>query len=168
MTVKIRDAQGGDAARIREVLIDAFPTPAEARLVEELERDGDVLLSLVAVRGGDIAGHVLFSRMVVESDEPARAASLAPVAVTSPMQGQGIGSALIRAGLDRLREAGVDLVFVLGEPRYYRRFGFDTALAGRYASPYAGDYFMALAFDATKAGGTAHHAPAFARLGDEE
>jgi putative acetyltransferase len=165
----IREARDDDAAAIRAVLVDAFPTPAEADLVEGLERDGDVVLSLVHELGGVVVGHVLFSGMAIESDTPVRAAALAPLAVTSAMQGGGIRTTLVRAAIERLRETGFDVVFVLGQPPYYRRFGFDAALAQAYGSPYAGEHFMALALrDCAAAGGTAHHAPAFARLGVTE
>ncbi len=98
---------------------------------------------------------------------PFRALALAPVSVMPERQNAGIGSRLIRAGVERAVADGWQGVFVLGEPEYYRRFGFDPALAAGFASPYAGPYFMALsiggALPVTE--GKLGHAPAFADLG---
>ena len=163
----IRDATASDAAAIRAVHLAAFPGPDEADLVERLERDGDVVLSLVAVEEGRVVGHVLISRMQVEGDgRHYRAVGLAPVAVLPERQKQGIGSALIRDALDRLRAQGEEILFLVGEPAYYRRFGFDTATAAPFASPYAGPYFMALALGGTRppVAGRADYPPAFAGL----
>src|SRR3546814_10906388 len=78
---------------------------------------------------------------------PFRALGLAPVAVLPGRQGESIGSALIRDGLARATAAGWEGVFVLGEPEYYRRFGFNPAMAKEFSSPYAGPYLMALSLD---------------------
>jgi putative acetyltransferase len=98
---------------------------------------------------------------------PFRALALAPVTVVPERQDAGIGSRLIRAGLERATADGWQGVFVLGEPEYYGRFGFDAALAADFTSPYAGPYFMALTLNtelpATE--GKIDHAPAFAALG---
>ena len=163
----IRDATAADAAAIRAVHLAAFPGPDEADLVERLERDGDVVLSLVAVEQDRIVGHILISRMEAEGDgRPYRAVGLAPVAVLPERQKSGIGSALIREALDRLRAQGEEIVFLVGEPAYYRRFGFDAQSSAPFASPYAGPYFMALALADIDipAAGRADYAPAFAGL----
>ncbi len=106
------------------------------------------MVSLVAERRGAIVGHVLFSRMDVEADgAPLSGAGLAPVSVLPEQQGQGIGDALIRAGLDALREQGMATSFVLGHESYYPRFGYSPELAARFASPFAGPHFMAMMLD---------------------
>ena len=71
-----------------------------------------------------------------------RALALAPVGVRPEHQGRGIGSALIREGLDRARDEGWTAVFVLGDPTYYQRFGFNVDAARGYTCVYAGEYFM--------------------------
>ncbi|TFI58040.1 N-acetyltransferase [Sphingomonas parva] len=160
----VRPAEPGDAAAIRAVHEAAFPTRLEADLVERLERDGDVVVSLVAAREDEVAGHLLLSRMEVVADgRPRRALGLGPVAVVPPLQRAGVGSALIRGALAIARATGEEFVFVLGEPEYYQRFGFSAATAAPFASPYAGPYLMAIAFgDApAPAAGTAAYAPAF-------
>ena len=131
--------------------------------------DGDALVSLVAESGGALVGHVLFSRMDVEADGVSLpAAGLAPVSVVPARQGEGIGAALIRAGLDALRQQGIAMSFVLGHADYYARFGYSTDLGARFASPFAGPHFMAMMLDSNAEwpqGGRADYAPAFGRLG---
>ena len=94
-------------------------------IVEAIRGTSAEVLSLVAEREGALTAHVLFSK-VVQSDSRA-ACALGPVAVDPPLQGGGIGDALIRAGIERLRRADWALLFVLGDPGYYRRFGFELA-----------------------------------------
>lgn len=164
-----RPARPADAAAIARIHIAAFPTPAEARLVERLEADGDVLVSLLAEDAGVPVGHVLFSRMAVEADgAPVAAAGLAPVAVVPERQGQGIGAALIEAGLAALGAQKVAICFVLGSPRYYGRFGFAAATARPFASPYAGPHFMArwLATPHAVTAGRADYARAFGEVAE--
>lgn len=126
---------------IRALLLDTFPEAAEADLVDALRRDGDAEIALVAVDGDDVVGYVLLSRM----EAPFRALGLAPAAVLPGRQKQGIGRRLIAAALEAARSADWDGAFVLGDPAYYARFGFDAAAAEGFASPYAGSYFMVLA-----------------------
>jgi putative acetyltransferase len=160
--MEIRDEQSEDRAAIRAVVTAAFGRETEADLVDWLREDGDGVISLVAVERGAIAGHVLFSPM----NAPFPALGLGPVAVLPERQRNGVGGALIKAGLTRARENGWLGVFVLGAPDYYRRFGFETGLASGFSSPYAGPYFMALALgEALPAPcGEVGYAPAFARL----
>ena len=169
MSVAVRPERGSDAAAIRAVHLAAFPTSAEADLVDMLRDDGDSETSLVAEERASclIVGHVLLSRMKVEADGRAwRALGLGPVAVVPERQRQGIGSALIREALVRAEALGEELVFLVGEPEYYRSFGFSAATAAPFASPYAGPYFMALALREAPlpATGKADYAPAFASL----
>ena len=173
MIVAIRAATGGDVAAIDALLRRAFPAPDEAQLVQQLCIDGDMVLTLVAddEDTGELAGMVAFSRMAVEIDGKAIAAvALAPVAVAARYRRQGVGETLIQAGLRHLEDAGAMLCFVLGDPAYYGRFGFSADWARGFASPYAGDYLMALPLQggAMPCGvrGRADHATAFAQLGE--
>jgi putative acetyltransferase len=156
VSIAIRPATGGDVAAIDALLRRAFPAEDEARLVQRLCIDGDMVLTLVAddEETGALAGMVAFSRM--------------DVAIAGK---QGVGEALVQAGVAQLGAAGAMLVFVLGEPGYYERFGFAAEWARGFASPYAGDYLMALPLQggAMPCGerGAATHAPAFAQLGGE-
>jgi putative acetyltransferase len=163
----IRRAEPGDAAAIRAVHASAFPTVGQADLVEALERAGDAILSLVAAREGDVVGHILLSRMAVSGEGRIwRALGLGPVAVRPPAQRQGVGSALVAAALEQA--AAEELVFVLGDPAFYGRFGFSAECAAPFASPYAGPHLMALRLrdDVPLPGsGKADYARAFAALG---
>lgn len=124
---------------IRAMLLAAFPTSLEADLVDRLRQDGDIAIGLAALEEDTVIGYVAFARL----DAPLKAVGLAPVAVVPSRQRGGVGSALIRAGLEQARHAGWQAVFVLGDPAYYRRFGFETDAAAGFSSPYAGPYFMA-------------------------
>jgi putative acetyltransferase len=149
-----------DHVAIRQVHMQSFPTAAEGDLVERLRAEGDIILSLVGEEAGQVMGHVLFSRMT----SPQQALGLGPVAVLPAFRRRGVAARLIEMGL---REAAVRdwrLVFVLGAPAYYGRFGFSTARAAGFSSPYAGPHFMAHSLGAAEAGGSAEYAPAFAGL----
>src|SRR5262249_38707649 len=121
------------------VVATAFQRPDEARLVDQLRS----VISLVALDGDEVVGHALFSSTAA----PFPALGLAPVAIKPDRQRLEIGSQLIHAGLDRSRKAGWKGVFVLGDPRYYCRFGFDRFLASGFTSRYSGPHLMALALD---------------------
>lgn len=157
----VRPCDPGDAARVRALLTAAFPTAAEAELVERLRADGDVVIELVDEVGGALAGHVLFSKM----EAPFRALALGPVAVAPERQRGGIGSALIRAGHDLAAADGWEAVFVLGDPAYYKRFGYSLEAAQDFDSVYAGPHFMVLGLtDDLPRSGRVDHAAAFAGL----
>ena len=149
----IRPERPEDAADIGALLDAAFGGETESQVVERLRADNDFVLSLVAGGDAGIAGYVGFPRLTLQLDRrQVPAVGLAPAAVSPPLQRNGIGSAIVRDGLDRLKASGECLVFVLGDPAYYRRFGF-TVMDG-FVSRYAGPYFQALMLmpDAPKAG----------------
>jgi len=123
----------------------AFGRSDEADLIDRLRVEGAVLLSLVAEFDGQIIGHILFSRMTVETAQgPVAAVSLAPMAVQPDRQGRKIGSQLVGRGLAQLRDRGERIVIVLGHPHYYPRFGFSSEKARYLASPFPPEAFMAL------------------------
>ena len=141
----IRLETPGDIAAIRAVNDQAFGGPAEGTLVDALRREGLVIASLVAEDNAAVVGHILFSRVFIHSDSAkVRAVALAPMAVVPARQRSGIGSTLVRAGLDRCRTLGEQIVLVVGHPTYYPRFGFSHALTRALQSPYDGEAFMAL------------------------
>jgi len=142
-----------DFDAVRHVNLVAFGGVTEAWLVDRLREDGLALVSLAAEAGGRVVGHILFSRVAIETpDGPIPAAALAPMAVLPGFQRQGIGSELIRAGLEACRKLGEKIVVVVGHPDYYPRFGFSAVLARRLHSPYCGDAFMALELVSGSAG----------------
>lgn len=117
----------------------------EADLVDTLRRERRVELSLVAIIGGQIVGHILFSDLEAEIDgRQVKALALAPMAVVPVRQRQGIGARLIGESLTRLERGDYEAVIVLGHESYYPRFGFSAELARKLDSPFKGDAFMAL------------------------
>jgi len=123
--VVVRDETPQDADAVRNLVTRAFERPDEAALVDALRAAGKATLALVAERDGRVVGHVRFSPVTLEGAPFGW--GLAPLAVLPEEQGTGVGRALARAGLERCRAAGVATVVVLGDPEYYRRFGFEAA-----------------------------------------
>jgi putative acetyltransferase len=159
----IRQEELKDGPAIHDVVQAAFGRIVEATLVDQLRADGDTVISLVAVDHASLIGHVMLSRM----QAPFKALGLAPVSVRPDRQKSGVGSSLVREVLVRARLGGWDAVFVLGDPRFYRRFGFDPELASRFTSPYAGPHLMVLPLKSglSETTGRIGYAPAFAALG---
>lgn len=153
-----------DIAAIRIVEEVAFGRRDEAQLVDDLRAAGDAVFSLVAVQDEVIAGHAMFSRMAA----PFPALALGPVAVLPEYRRKGIVSQLIREGIARSESAGWAGIFVLGDPAFYRRFGFKIRKASGFTSPYAGPHLMALSLGGNELpadAGIIEYAPAFAKLG---
>ena len=145
MDIFIRHERAQDCPAIRHVNHLAFGGDGESRLVDALRASGHVRLSLVAVCNERVVGHILFSQMWIDGEGRSfDALALAPVAVLPEHQRQGVGSALVRRGLELCAEAGHRIVLVVGHPEYYPRFGFVREPARRLSSPYQGEAFMAL------------------------
>jgi putative acetyltransferase len=145
--VIVRQEKPEDVAAVRHINEQAFGRAAEADLVGALRAHGKALLSLVAVEGDQVIGHILFSPVTIESDGKIFSAlGLAPMAVLPEHQRRGIGSLLVKRGLDECRQVGHECVVVLGHPEYYPRFGFLPASQYGIRSEYdvPDDVFMAL------------------------
>lgn len=164
----LRAEQSGDEKPIFAVNAAAFATDAEARLVDMLRNDGDLLFSHVAEEDDVIIGHIALSPMeAIADNQPIRALGLGPVAVAPKRQLEGIGSQLVHAAINWAQANEWQLIILLGNPVYYSRFGFSVEDAKPFASPFAGPYFQALWLDATAQkpqSGRAEYAPAFGRL----
>lgn len=142
--IAIRTERPTDCAAIHRVLLSAFPATQEADLVEQLRRNGRLLTSLVAESADEVIGYVAFSAVTVNGQR-ANGVGLAPLAVFSACQRHGIGSQLVRAGVASCAHAGVSFIVLLGEPEYYRRFGFITASDMGLSNEYDADHaFMVL------------------------
>lgn len=168
ITPRIRSEGLADAASVHTLLVAAFGSALEAELVERLRRDGDIVLSLVATGPDDAAvGYVAFVRLVVESDgRHIPAIGLVPLAVMPDRQRRGIGTLLVRNGLALLRDRAEAILFVLGDPAYYGRFGFDPVCARAFACAYSGPHFMALRLrPVAPLGGKLSYPAAFTALG---
>ena len=161
----IRDERASDRDAIRHVHEEAFGGPLEARLVDLLRERNKVTLSLVAAIDGVVVGHILFSAVTITGVPAARAVGLAPVGVLPTHQKNGVGSALVREGLARCKRAGYGLVVLIGEPAYYRRFGFRSAKRFGFDNEYGvGDEFMVLELNEhglPDGGGLVQYAPEF-------
>jgi putative acetyltransferase len=166
MTPTIRHEQDGDADQIRIVNQRAFGGSSEADIVDAL-RGSTGSLSLVAIVDGRIAGHILFTPVRIDGVTPRGAAvGLAPLAVLPEQQRRGIGSTLVRAGLDACRSLGCVIVVVLGHPEYYPRFGFVPASTAGLACefPVPAEAFMVLELKRgalASASGTVRYHPRF-------
>jgi putative acetyltransferase len=146
MSVRIRGEAVEDQGAIRQVNRLAFGREDEARLVDALRDGGYVRVSLVAERDRQVVGHILFSDLpIITGSGSVPALALAPMAVMPDLQRQGIGSALVRRGLELCRERDHRIVIVLGHVDFYPRFGFSSKLAQPLQSPFSGhESFMAL------------------------
>jgi putative acetyltransferase len=152
-----------DHSAVHDIVVAAFPTEAEARLVTALRAANLVEISLVARLREQPVGHVMFSPVTIEADGAvvAKGLGLAPVAVSPAHQRVGIGSALIRTGLEQAAQRATFCV-VVGEPAYYARFGFRPASAAGITSEYdAGDAFMLRVFAAAPPAGLARYSEPF-------
>jgi putative acetyltransferase len=144
-TVKVRHARDEDLAAILAVERDAFGQESEADLVRQLLDDPTArpLISLVAEDGARIVGHILLTRAAVAGQEAAAVAGqdtsamvLGPLAVAPEAQRRGVGIALVETSLDEAKRLGVRLVFLLGHPEYYPRFGFRPAEEVGFKAPH--------------------------------
>lgn len=160
----IRNERAGDADAIATATRAAFAeadhsSGTEALIIQALRSAGQLTVSLVAELGGRLIGHVAVSPVRI-SDESPYWYGLGPVSVLPAHQGQGIGSQLIRASLERLRSSATRGCVVLGEPAYYSRFGFSThpqlVLPGVPA-----EYFQAMSFGGPMPSGTVEYHEAF-------
>jgi len=123
----IRAEEQSDWDAVRAVNASAFETPAEANLVDALREQARPFVSLVAEEHGAILGHIMFSPVSLSGHPALRIMGLAPMAVAPEHQRKGIGSALVRAGLEQCKQLGFGAVVVLGHPGYYPRFGFSPS-----------------------------------------
>jgi putative acetyltransferase len=163
MDINIRSEQAKDIEQVREVLCAAFPTDAESRLVDALRANDKAIISLVAAQAEQVLGHILFSPVSTSPLTEAKGIGLAPVAVRPEVQSQGIGSHLIEQGLHLCKELGYDYCVVLGDPKYYQRFGFEKASQFGLQNEYGvDDEFMVIRFSKREVPqGLVRYAPEF-------
>lgn len=161
MTFEIRHEDAGDAVSIRQMTESAFrlathSSGTEGAIVDALRASGALTISLVAATEDEIVGHAAFSPVTINGADM-NWFGLGPVSVKPELQGQGIGGMLIRAGLDHLKSAGAAGCVVLGDPAYYRRFGFEHDPTLKYVGAPA-EYFMQQSFgDSPASGNVAFH-----------
>lgn len=134
--IEIRKSASSDVAAIEKLYRGAFPDEDLLPVVSDLLKQAKIVLSLVGVADNALLGHVIFTRCTI-AGSPDPVSLLGPLAVIPARQRQGVGSALVKAGLRELEKAGMARVFVLGDPVYYGRFGFkrDDDVAPPYRLP---------------------------------
>ena len=133
-SIVIRESIPGDLAAIESLYPEVFPDENLLPLIRSLLRETPAPLSLVGLIDLELVAHVMFTHCSVEGSS-SKVALLGPLAVAPRTQRQGIGTALVRAGLRQLGDAGLSQVYVLGDPAYYGRFGFTPE--SRVMPPYA-------------------------------
>lgn len=160
----VRDETSADAVAVRDVIGAAFAdaehrSGTEAAIVDALRTTGHLALSLVAEVSGSVVGHAAFSPVTVAGEDVGWF-GLGPVAVRPDLQGRGLGAALIREGLARLRIHGARGCVVLGDVGYYTRFGFARcpALVLDGAPP---EHFMCITMAGPTPSGRVAYSPAF-------
>jgi len=165
--MKIRIEKPEDKQAIYAVNMAAFRTSAEAELVDTLRDEPIPTISLVADIDDKIVGHIFFSPVSLNKQPTLRIIGLAPMAVLPDYQNQGIGSALVPAGLDACKKAGYQAAVVLGHPEFYPRFGFLPSIHFGIDSEYdvPPEVFMMLELEEhalRNTSGRIHYHPAFA------
>ncbi|WP_010140998.1 GNAT family N-acetyltransferase, partial [Oceanicola sp. S124] len=118
---------------VGNVLTQAYDGPAQAQLVQAMRSAGDMTVELLALSDSSVVGYVGFSRHL----SPEGWMGLSPLAVLPAYRKYGIGADLVRYGLDHARRAGARAVSVVGDGRYYQRFGFTYRAAENLQTPYA-------------------------------
>ncbi|WP_435154324.1 GNAT family N-acetyltransferase [Haladaptatus sp. DFWS20] len=136
INVSVEDST--DTEAIRAVVTAAFGRSDEADLVDVLRESSAYCsnISLVAHLDGDIVGYVMFAEVTLDKALEKEALVLAPLAVDPDYQRTGVGSRLVRVGLEIARGAGYELVFLHGDPDYYERFGFTSAIDAGFDNPF--------------------------------
>jgi putative acetyltransferase len=130
MDIQIGREKTGDHQAIKLINDLAFGQPGEGMMVEALRENSRFVpeLSLVAVDGGAVVGHILFFPVdIITPHGRVASLSLAPLAVHPDLQGKGIGSRLVTAGVRAAEVSGFASIIVMGHPSYYPRFGFSPA-----------------------------------------
>ena len=168
----IRDETPADVAAIGTLTADAFAPMVysdgtEPAIIERLRAASALTFSLVADEDGEVVGHVAFSPVTISGEGEGQGGGqgkgwygLGPISVRPSRQRSGIGSTLVRTGLERLRTLDAKGCVLAGNPAYYGRFGFAADPA--FASPgIPHEYFMRVAFSSVYAGGTVTYHPAF-------
>lgn len=135
--LEIRQEKSHDQDAVHRLNLAAFENGPEAALVDVLRASCEEYLAFVAVEDGTVVGHILFTPVTVDGSDVA-GMGLAPMAVLPSQQRKGIGSRLVRHGLDHLRQSGCPFVIVLGHPEYYPRFDFEPASRYRLCSQWEG------------------------------
>ncbi len=146
MTPILREARKGDFAAAAELLSASFGGGAEAQIVKDLRKDGDMLVEYVAEDANGLAGYIAFFRIVMDPPANMPVAGLGPLAVREDKQGKGLAGKLIEMGLQRMQRDGIGFVVVLGDPAVYASHGFAPQPAEALECRYSGPNLLGLPF----------------------
>ena len=160
----IRETLPADFDDISRCILSAFQNDGEVALVRQLRADNDVVIELVAEEAGSIVGHVVVSHLSLNPNYSLRCGGVAPLSVVPGHQSTGIGSRLMEAVIERSRSVELDALFLLGDPDYYRRFGFEIT---DITSDYPAEFFQVFELTAqclNNVSARANYANAFSAL----
>ncbi len=165
--IRIRPEQPGDNSAIHNVVLEAFEGRSDEPDLVDLIRDhGKTIVSFVAEQEGQVIGHILLTRIELDPNPGLNCLAIAPLSVLPSYQKEGIGSSLMNEAIAWCKQNGFDVVFLLGHPDYYPRFGFAaTHIGNEYG---ATDAFMALELRPgvlSAIEGTARYIPEFNEIG---
>ena len=119
-----RETKESDLEEVFNLIHAAFGNRSESDLVKQLISDGDVLINLLVESLDTIIGNVVVSKITMEPDMGLLCGGIAPVSVLPDQQSSGVGSKLMTAAINESKKMGIDALFLLGDPNYYKRFGF--------------------------------------------
>jgi len=137
----IRETQKSDFEEVYNLIYSSFGNQAEPDLVKQLILDGDVLINLVVDLSDTIIGNVVVSKITMVPDVGLFCGGVAPVSVLPDQQSSGIGSHLMTEAIHESKKKGMDALFLLGDPNYYKRFGF---IVSKLKNDYSAEHFQEL------------------------
>ena len=137
----IRETRESDLEEVFNLIHAAFGNRAESDLVKQLISDGDVLINLVVESLDIIIGNVVVSKITMEPDIGLFCGGVAPVSVVPDQQSSGVGSKLMTAAINESKKMVIDALFLLGDPNYYKRFGF---IVSKLKNDYSVEHFQEL------------------------
>jgi len=137
----VRETRNSDLDEVFKLIHSAFGNKAESDLVRQLISDDDVLINLLAESTEFIIGNVIVSKITLEPDVGLFCGGLAPLSVLPDQQSLGVGSLLMNRVIKESKKIGLDALFLLGDPNYYKKFGFTIS---KLSSDYSAEYFQEL------------------------
>ena len=137
----IRETRESDLEEVFNLIHAAFGNRAESDLVKQLISDGDVLINLLVESSDTIIGNVVVSKITMEPDIGLFCGGVAPVSVVPDQQSSGVGSKLMTAAINESKTMVIDALFLLGDPNYYKRFGF---IVSKLKNDYSVEHFQEL------------------------
>ncbi|MBV7336137.1 N-acetyltransferase [Chloroflexi bacterium TSY] len=164
--IKIRPETHADIDEIHKVVTAAFGQPQEADLVNLIRDRGKILISLVAERSESLIGHILISPITLVPDTKGSYAGIASLSVHPTVQNQGIGGALMTQAIKAAQVCGISALFVLGNPKYYARFGFQTShIANEYGAKESFMHYEIIPCSLQSVSGLAKYVNEFSEVG---